>query len=262
MAYKKVAVISGASRGIGLEAAKQLEQAGYIVYHLSRQHGDGLFYHIPCDISNEEEVRLAFTHINDIENRLDLLVCNAGFGISGSIEDTEIKQAEQQFAVNLFGACSCIKYALPALRKNKGRIIAVSSLAGIIPLPFQSYYSASKAALNALILALALEAQPFGVSVTAALPGDAKSSFSAARQKISNVDSVYTKRATHSLNVMEHDEQNGMETIYVAKKIAVLATKKHVRLFYTIGIKYQLFYLLQKLLPLSLTRLIVKKLYA
>ena len=262
MAYKRVAAITGASRGIGFHTAQLLEQAGYSVYNLSRSSGDGSFTHIPCDVIQEADIRTAFAHIMETEGRIDLLICNAGYGIAGAIEDTDTEQAKQQFAVNFFGACSCVKHALPFLRESRGRVMLVSSVAGNIPLPFQAYYSASKAALNALALSLAQEVKPFGVSVTAVLPGDAQSAFTAARKKTAATNSAYSARAARSLAVMEHDEQTGMSSAYVAQKIASLATKRRLRLYYTIGGKYKLFYILQKLLPLSLVRFIVGKIYA
>jgi len=261
MACKPVAAISGASKGIGLKTAWLLAQAGYSVYDLSRNAGEGQFTHIPCDVSDEESVLAAFEHIKEAAGRLDLLICNAGYGIAGAIEDTDIKQAKEQFAVNFFGACACIKHALPALRESRGKVIVVSSLAGVLPLPFQAYYSASKAALNALALALAAEIKPLGLSVTTVLPGDARSAFGEARVKTTAAGSVYEERAKRSLTVMEHDEETGMSSAYVARKIAAIAAKKRVRLYYVIGGKYKLFYLLQKLLPLSVARFIVELIY-
>jgi NAD(P)-dependent dehydrogenase (short-subunit alcohol dehydrogenase family) len=261
MACKRIAAVSGASQGIGFGTARLLEQAGYSVYSLSLGE-DGPYTHIPCDVSDDAAVRAALARVVEAEGRLDLLICNAGYGIAGAIEDTETEQAKQQFAVNFFGANACVKYALPALRASRGRVIMVSSVAGVIPLPFQAYYSASKAALSALSLALAQEVQPFGVSVTAVLPGDTQSAFTAARIKTAAASSIYEARATRSLAVMEHDEQTGMDSAYVAKKIAAIAAKKRVRSFYTIGVSYKLFYLLQKLLPLALVRFIVGKIYA
>jgi NAD(P)-dependent dehydrogenase (short-subunit alcohol dehydrogenase family) len=262
MACKRVAAISGASRGIGFNTAGLLEQAGYCVYNLSPAGEEAHFNYIPCDVRDIAAVHAAFARIKENEGRLDLLICNAGYGIAGAIEDTAIEQAEQQFAVNFFGACACIQHALPALRESCGRVILVSSLAAVLPLPFQAYYSASKAALNALASALAHEIKPFGVSVAAVLPGDAQSTFTAMRVKTLATDSVYNERAARSLAVMEHDEQTGMTSAYVAQKIAALAAKKRLRLFYTIGGQYQLFYMLQKLLPLSFVRFIVGKIYA
>jgi len=262
MDCKGVAAITGASHGIGLDTARLLAQAGYSVYNLSRSAGDGPFIHLPCDMGDAQNIAAAFARIEEAEGRLDLLICNAGYGIAGPIEDTEAEQFTQQFAVNFFGACSCVKHALPALRESHGRIVLVSSVAGVLPIPFQAYYSASKAALNALGLALAQEVKPYGVSVTIAMPGDAQSAFTAARIKNTVAGGLYDARAARSLAVMEHDEQNGMSSLSVAQKIAGLALKKRVRLFYSIGDKYKLFYLLQKLLPLGFVRWIVGQMYA
>lgn len=260
---KKVSVVTGASRGIGLETARRLHGADYVVYGLSRtaQH-EGGFFRLACDVGNEAEVGAALAQVLECEGRLDLLVCNAGFGISGAVEDTEPAQAEQQFTVNFFGAFLCIKNALPALRQSGGRIILVSSLAGVLPIPFQAFYSASKAALNALALALADELKPFGVSVCAVLPGDVRTGFTAAREKQTAEASCYGSTAEASVRKMERDEQNGLSAAYVARQIDRIAQKRRIRPFYVSGRQYQLFYMLQKLLPLRLVRLLVRKLYA
>ena len=260
---KKVAVVTGASRGIGYEIAQQLQKAGYAVYGLSRtiEH-NGPFFHISCDITCEDGLQTALAQVLKQEGRLDLLICNAGFGISGATEFTELAQAEKQFAVNFFGAFACVKYALTALRKSKGRIIMVSSLAGVLPIPFQSFYSASKAALNAMTLALANEVKPFGIQVTAILPGDAQTNFTAAREKQSEGQEHYGTTIDRSVQTMEQDEQKGMSAAYVAREIVRIAQRPRMQPFYIVGFQYRLFYVLQKFLPLRLVRYIVGKMYA
>lgn len=262
MPHKKVAVVTGASRGIGYEAAGLLQKEGYTVYGLSRSGGEnGGFTHLPCDVSDEGSVNTVIREIIEREGRLDLLVCNAGYGIAGSVENTDMLLAQDQFNVNFFGAFACIKAALPYLRQSAGRIVVMSSAAAVIPIPFQAFYSASKAALNAFVLALAGEVKPFGVSVCAVLPGDVKTGFTAAREK-QDGEGVYEETATRSIRIMERDEQNGMEPVYVAKKIIRVVLKRRVKPLYVVGLKYRAVCILQKLLPARFVSFIVGRIYA
>jgi len=259
---KKIAAVTGASGGIGIETARQLRDAGYAVYDLSRHDGgtEGIV-HIGCDVTDEAAVAAAFAGIAAREGRLDLLVCNAGFGISGATEYTALADAKKQLNVNFFGAFICIKAALPALRTSRGRIVAVGSAAAVFPIPFQAFYSASKAALSALMQALSDEIKPFGVTVCTVLPGDIKTGFTAARAKEGAGQDVYGAAIARSVGVMERDEQNGLPAAYAAKKVVRVAMKKRVKPAYVIGGQYKVFYVLQKLLPLKLTRFIIGKMY-
>jgi len=261
--HKQVAVVTGASSGIGYETAILLQTAGYTVYGLSLILADnGPFMQIQCDITCEAGLQAAMAQVLGQEGRLDLLICNAGFGISGATEFTETAQAEKQFAVNFFGAFDCIKNALPALRQSKGRIITVSSLAAVLPIPFQAFYSASKAALIALTLALADEVKPFGIQAAAVMPGDVQTNFTAAREKQDAGAQHYGAVIGRSVSTMEHDEQNGMGAAYVARHIVRIALRRRMPPIYVIGLQYRLFYILQKFLPLRLVRFIVGKMYA
>ena len=119
----KVAVVTGASGGIGHAVAARLCELGYSVYGLSR-HGDGRYRHITTDISNEAEVVAAFKKIEEAEGGIDLLINNAGFGISGAVEFSEYEAVRRIFEVNLFGAFLCARSAMPLLRKRRGRIVS------------------------------------------------------------------------------------------------------------------------------------------
>ena len=175
----KVVIITGASSGIGLECAKMFSQKGYKVYALSRRGGnDHLISHVKCDVTDEKCVKSTFSDIFEKENRIDILVNNAGFGISGAVEFTDTQSAKKQFDVNFFGTVICSKAVLKLMRKQGfGRIINISSMAAPLAIPFQSFYSASKAAVNSFTLSLANEVKPFGISVCALMPGDVKTEF-------------------------------------------------------------------------------------
>lgn len=261
---KKVCVITGGTSGIGLCTAKALAARGYTVYALSRHacQMDSVL-HITADVTNEESVQAAVQQIVAQAGRIDLLVNNAGFGISGAVEFTDTKEAQRQLEVNFFGMVRMNRYVLPVMRaQGSGRIINLSSVAGAIPIPFQTYYSASKAAINAYTLALANEIRPFGIQVCCVQPGDIRTGFTAAREKCQIGDDVYQGRITRSVQGMEHDEQNGMSPEKAGAYIARLAERRSVRPVYTIGLQYQLFCLLAKLLPLRLRNYMVGLLYA
>lgn len=173
---KRIVLITGASGGIGLAAAKLFFANGDRVYGLSRRPcPEAGIESICADVTDEAAVRNAIKTVVSREGRLDVLVCNAGFGISGAVEFTAYADAKRQFDVNFFGTSNCIRAALPEMRRQgSGMIIVTSSVAGMLSIPFQAYYSASKAALNSLVLATANEVRPYGVRVAAIMPGDIK----------------------------------------------------------------------------------------
>ena len=259
----KIAIVTGASGGIGQATAQLLCQNGWRVYDFSRSGGEdsGQLCHIPCDVTQEAQVQQAFQTVFDREGRLDLLVNNAGFGISGAAEDTPLDKAKKQFDVNFFGCFVCCKAAIPYLRQTGGgRIINISSMAAVLSIPFQSFYSASKSAVNALTLALQNEVKPFGITVCALMPGDVKTGFTAAREKSSASDS-YKAVAQKSVSTMERDEQNGMAPQTLAKAVLRLAKQKHPKPLSTCGAQYRLFAVLQKVLPARLVNALVGKIY-
>lgn len=257
----KTAVISGASGGIGLETAKLFAAKGYTVYNLSRSNpGTEGVIHISTDVSDEESVKKAFLQIERERGQIDILVSNAGFGISGAIEFTELQDAKRQFDVNFFGMFCCNKYAIPLLRKAKGRIINISSAAAVFAIPFQAFYSASKAAINSFTMAERNELHMFGISVCALMPGDVKTGFTNSREKCGD-DSLYKNVISKSVETMEKDEQNGMEPLYIARCIYKLALKKKVKPLYTAGLQYKLFMGIEKITTKNFVNTLVGLLY-
>ena len=260
----KVAIVTGASGGIGRATAELLSQNGYRVYDLSRSGGEDseTLRHLKCDVTQEAKVQQAFQTVFAQEGRLDLLVNNAGFGISGAVEDTALESAKKQFDVNFFGCFLCSKAAIPFLRQTGGgKIINISSMAAVLSIPFQSFYSASKSAVNALTLALQNEVRPFGITVCALMPGDVETGFTAAREK-SGASDCYQTVVQKSVATMEHDEQTGMAPQTLAKAVLRLAAAKHPKPLSTCGAQYRLFAVLQKMLPARAVNAIVGKLYS
>ena len=194
-------------------------------------------------------------------DRVDLLVNNAGFGISGAVECTGEAEMRRQFDLNFFAWVTVIQAALPALRESRGRILNISSAAAVFSIPFQSFYSATKAAVESLTCALRSELAPFGITVGALRLGDVKTGFTAARQKSGSGDDLYAGRIARSVAVMERDEQNGMPPAAIAAAVVRAAHKKHLPPVTTVGIKYKLLCGLNKLLPLSVVTALVAKIY-
>lgn len=260
----KVAIITGGSSGIGLCTAAALREAGCRVYELSRRDNDvpGIT-HLRCDITDEAQVAAAVERVMAECGRIDILINNAGFGISGAVEFTETADAQRLFDVNFFGMVRMNRAVLPLMRQQgAGRIVNLSSVAAPVPIPFQTYYSAGKAAVNAYTMALANEVAPFGVTVAAVMPGDIKTGFTAARQKSAVGDGIYNGRISRSVAGMEKDEQGGMEPEVAGRFIAKVALKSSRKPLYTIGFGYRCAVFLTKILPARWLNALIGILYA
>lgn len=260
---QRVVVISGGSSGIGKALAELYIAAGDRVYELSRSGSSrpGL-QHITVDLRQEEQIRQAMEQIGQEAGRIDLLLNNAGMGISGALEMTELEEARALFDVDFFAAYLCCKYALPWLRESQdGRIISTSSVAAVFSIPYQSFYSAAKAAVNAMSLALANELRPFGIQVAAFMPGDVKTGFTGARRKEERGSELYGERIEKAVSTMEKDEQNGMPPELIARAIYRLSCKRKMKPLKSCGLKYQAFLFLQRILPSGLANFIVGKMY-
>ena len=259
----KVVILTGGTSGIGLAAAQALRARGCRVCEFSRRAVPGDPWHTPVDITDAAAVKAAVDAVAAREGRVDILVNNAGFGISGAMEFTEPADAHRLMEVNLFGMDNLIRAVLPHMRAaGRGRIVNVSSVAGIFPIPFQAWYSMSKAAVRAMTMALANEVAPYGVSVCDVAPGDIRTGFTAARQKSAAGDDVYGGRIARSVARMERDEQTGMDPEAAGRFISGIALKKRVKPHYTLGFSYQLLVFLDRLLPCGAVRRLLYLLYA
>lgn len=258
-----VIIITGASSGIGLVVAQALAAKGHHVYGISRtKTHEKNIKSIQADVTDFEQLQTCYRDIFDIEGRIDVLINNAGFGISGSIEGTSIEDAKKLMDVNFMGVFHSTKAVLPYMRASKyGKIIQVSSVASRLAIPFQAFYSSSKAAINAFSEALNIEVKPYGIHVCTLMPGDIKTGFTKNRKKNLKDPEVYKNRIDRSVGVMEQDEFNGMDPMIAANVVCVLVNKKSMPLYKTIGFKYKVFVLLHKILPAKLANHIVGSIY-
>lgn len=256
-------VISGGSSGIGKATASLFSERGWRVFELSR-HGVSAkgINHVDCDVRSEESCRAAVAQVLKQTDRIDVVISNAGFGISGAVEFTDMKEAVRQMDVNFLGAVRLTQAVLPQLRQQRsGRIIYTSSVAAVLAVPYQAFYSASKAAINAMALALANEVREFGIKVSVMMPGDVSTGFTDARAKSSAGEEVYT-HAAKAVSSMEKDERGGMQPIQMAKLFYHIATCRSPRPQYVGGFIYRVFCGLDRILPKRFVNWIEGKMYS
>lgn len=260
----KVVMITGGSSGIGLCTAAALRDRGCKVYELSRRDSEVTgITHIKCDVTDEAQIAAAVGQVMAESGRIDILINNAGFGISGAVEFTDTTDVRRLFDVNFFGMVRMNHAVLPLMRQQGGgRIVNLSSVAAPVPIPFQTYYSAGKAAVNSYTMALSNEVKPFGITVCAVMPGDIKTGFTAARQKSMAGDDIYGGRITRSVAGMEKDEQTGMDPAKAGAFIASVALKNSRKPLYTIGFGYKCAVFLTKILPARWLNALIGQLYA
>lgn len=274
----QIILLTGGSSGIGAATAILLAQEGHCVYAASRRGSmpegldleamsswKGCIRAISADVNDAASMQAAVASIRQAEGRLDVLVCNAGNGIAGAIEECNEAEAKYQFETCFFGAVKSIQACLPLMRaQGHGKIITVTSVAAVIPLPYQAFYSAVKAALLSLTQSLQLELKPFHIQCCSILPGDTKTGFTAARQytKAAGLsDSPYHKAMMASVQKMEKDEQNGMSPLVIARAIARQVRRRRMSISVTPRLDYWAIGLLVRLLPRRLVLWIVGLLY-
>jgi len=181
MADGQVALVTGASSGIGQATARQLAAAGFRVFGGSRNGSAGrgaAVEHVVLDVRDDASVRACVGHVLRAAGRIDVLVNNAGYLCAGAVEEVSAAEAQAQFETNYIGVARMTAAVLPGMRERRaGHIITISSLTGLAAVPFWGHYSASKFAVEGLIEALRHEVRPFGISVALVEPGPIKTPF-------------------------------------------------------------------------------------
>jgi NAD(P)-dependent dehydrogenase (short-subunit alcohol dehydrogenase family) len=267
MAAGRVVLITGASSGIGLCCAEFLSTRGYRVYGASRTATTAAgAAPLPLDVTNDESAVQAIETVLAREGRLDVLVNNAGFGIAGAIEDTSMEEAAAQFAANFFGVMRMCRAALPVMRRQgAGYIINIGSIGGLIAIPYQGLYSATKFAVEGLSEALRLESAPFGIRVALIEPGDHKTAFTKNRQmtKASGAGSPYRARFEAAVGRMAKDEQSGPSPDAVARLLERVINNPRPRLRYTAGpLPQRAAVWLKRLMPYALIEKMMQTYYS
>jgi short-subunit dehydrogenase len=251
----KVVFITGISSGFGKQTATLLAQKGYKVYGTSRRDieaGEGISV-IKADVTDAASVKQAVESVLQIEDSINVLINNAGMGIAGSIEETSIDEVKLQMDTNFYGALHTIEAVLPSMReKRNGLIITISSVGGLMGLPYVGYYAASKFALEGLCESLYMEVKPFNVKVVLINPGDFHTNFTASRKIIAGAtaDSPYDNYFRKTLATIEKDELSGLPPEKLARKLLKIIEKKNPRARYVVAtFEQKLAVVLKYLLP-------------
>ena len=242
---KRVALVTGASSGIGKETAKLLAQKGFTVYGAARrvekmiELEDAGVKLLSMDVTNEDSMVKGVNEILQNENRIDILVNNAGYGSFGALEDVPISEAKYQFEVNIFGLARLTQLVLPTMRKqHSGKIINVSSMGGKFGEPHGVWYHATKYAVEGLSDSLRMELKQFGINVVIIEPGAILTEWnSIAREHLLKVsgNSDYKILANKHVSMLEKFDKNGSKPIVVAKTIVKAALSKNPRTRYATG---------------------------
>lgn len=238
-----VALVTGASLGIGQSCAALLAQKGYRVYGASRSAVSvSPVLPVKMDVTLDHSVCEACDSIIQREGRLDVLINSAGMGMGGSLEDTSPTEARDQFEVNLIGVLRVCRAALPIMRQQgSGCIVNIGSIGGLVAIPYQGAYSASKFALEGLTECLRMEVKRFGIRVILIEPGDHRTAFSKNRRmtEASSENPAYRAACTRAVQRMIADEEAGPPPDDVARLVYKVIRTRNPRLRYTAGPRAQ-----------------------
>jgi len=237
----KVILVTGASSGIGLACATALQAKGHTVYGSSRDLGRikaVSFKPIELDVTSDASVKAAIDKIISAEGKIDVLVNNAGNGVTGPAYAMPVDYAKKQFEVNFFGVVRVSSAVLPKMIEAKqGLVVNIGSLAGLFGLPYQGLYSASKYAIEGYSQSLRMELRGTGVKVTIINPGDFKSDFTQNRERVPFTLKNEKLEAQYNSAVasMEKDESIGSDPAIIGKKLCEIVEKSSPAHRYLVG---------------------------
>ncbi len=229
-----VVLVTGASSGIGQACAERLHGQGWTVVGASRRGtSSGGWTPLVMDVDRDDSVRAGMDRLVARFGRLDAVVACAGWGLAGAVEETPIEDARDQFETLLWGAVRVVQGALPMMRRQRrGRIVLMSSIGGVLGIPFQAFYSAAKFALEGYGESLAYEVAPFGIELTLVEPGNVRTGFTESRREVSAGEgrSAYAAAVAKAVGKMAEDEAGGVAPEKVADVVArVLGAKRPPR---------------------------------
>ncbi len=257
-----VALVTGASSGIGLVTAQSLVKAGYRVFGTSRKpvaNPPGITMLI-CDVTDEASVQALIAEVVQQAGHIDLVVNNAGIGLLGAVEESSIAQVQRLFDVNVFGVARVVNAVLPVMRNQKsGRIVNMSSMLGLMPSPFNAFYASTKYAIEGYTESLDHEVRSFGIRAVLVEPGVTRTSF---EENLSRADQplpVYQVDRTRSENLMRKWVEDGDAPQIVADTVVKAATAKKPKLRYSAGKQSAQVSLLRRFMPERLVDGIMRK---
>ena len=249
----KVVLITGCSSGIGKSVGEFLTDKGFVVFGTSRtpeRYTDSKFQLVALDVTDANSIKQAVETVIKTSGRLDILINNAGAGITGAIEEIPDAEIQRNFETNFFGPIRVIKAVLPQMRsQNSGLIINITSIAGYMGLPYRGIYSASKGALELLTEAFRMEIKDFNIQMTNVAPGDFATNIAAGRYHSPVLDnSPYKTPYGNTLKLMDTHVDSGKDPQLMAKAIYDIINTKHPKIHYKVGEFMQKFSIVLKLI--------------
>lgn len=260
----KIAIVTGASSGIGKTTAELLANSGYKVYGTSRkvtQASQRSYKMISLDVNSEESIEAALREVVQIEGRIDLVVNNAGFGVApGGAEESSIEQTKMLFETNFFGIVRMTRAVVPYMRKQgEGRIINIGSVLGLIPAPYMASYAATKHAVEGFSESLDHELRTRGIRVSVIEPGYTNTHFEANTQEVDAKLDEYTIARRALAKLVKIAVEGGDDPKVVAKVVLKAANAKHPKLRYAAGKLACRLSLLRRFAPAALVDIGIRK---
>lgn len=252
---KKNIIITGASSGIGLALKNHFKAEGHNVFGISKSEDD-----FSCDVSNFDAMKKVFEDISQKIDRIDIIIACAGFGIYGAIELIDNATVQKEYDVNVMGVINTIQCALPLMRED-GKIINISSICALFPIPFRSYYCSSKAAVSMLSDCLRIELSKTKIQSTAICPGEIKTNFTKNRINSYDTNDKYGDAPQYSIEKISKREHKRMPIEKAIKIFVKIINKKRLKPQYIMGAKNKFLYQLQKFAPRGLMLKILKRLF-
>lgn len=252
---EKTVLITGASSGIGKAIGEFLFHKGFTVYGTSREPekiSNSLFPLLALDVRKPETIRETVEKVMLLSGRIDVVVNNAGVGITGPIEEIPAREIFNNFETNLFGPIEVIKAVLPQMRKQQsGLIVNITSIAGYMGLPYRGIYSASKGALELISESLRMETKSFGIQITTVAPGDFATNIAAGRFHAPLLKgSPYEKPYADTLKMMDGHVDSGSDPREMAEAVYKIIMTPKPKVHYKIGAFLQKFSIvLKRILP-------------
>jgi NAD(P)-dependent dehydrogenase (short-subunit alcohol dehydrogenase family) len=251
----KVVLITGGSSGIGKAIGEFLHQKEFIVYGTSRNPElitNSVFPLIALDVRNPESIQTAIQKVISLSSRIDILINNAGVGITGPLEEIPMNEIKNNFETNFFGPIGVMQAVLPQMRsQNSGLIINITSIAGYLGLPYRSVYSASKGALELITEALRMEVKSFGIQITNLAPGDFATKIAYSRFHAPLIkNSAYEIPYGNTLKTMDEHVDSGSNPNEVAEVVFQIIQNPSPKIHYKVGAFMQKFSIvLKRILP-------------
>lgn len=239
MATKQVVLITGASSGFGRIMAQLFVKEGFTVFGTSRNPTNTIISGVQMlqlDVQSTESVQKCVAAVQEKAGKIDILINNAGYMLIGPVEETPVSEMQAQFETNFFGVARMINATLPIMRsQGNGRILIISSLAGLMGIPFKAFYSASKYALEGYAEALKHEVAQFNIHISLLAPGYAKTELGRSKQETPVRNQVYAQQFTHFQKNVTQSISNGLQPITIANTALKVIRSQTPRLHYRIG---------------------------